>query len=211
MMDKYHGSLWEVPLGENLGFAYVQMIDMDMYNMYGWFLKIFNHRSETSVQKKKISDEEFNSWDLLTSSVVTAGTPPRRGDGKWKSLGIYPLSEEDLVSPLFKAADSHSLDYKKGTWTAYNGPPSGTRQSVDWSGLQFEQVEHLSFYNPVVFLHAVPVRLTMEWMKYLGIDFENYSPPKTSLDHLEAMKTHVRYGTNFASVPKNIRGKIKPI
>lgn len=201
-ISSYHGTLWEIELNENLGFGYVQIIDTKIYNGWGFLVKILNCRSE--VRKKHLSIEEFYVWDMLTSPLMAAGTIPQKGNKIWKKIGTFPLNNTDTQVPVCKEG-GWDYEEEKEVWSIIkNLTPQ------DWEdGCSFEQIKHLGYYNPVIFLHSIHHRITMEWMKVLGMDFENYHTTESDQEHIRTMKEQVKYSVPYSEVPIEIRGKVK--
>lgn len=202
MKNKYpnHGTLWEVPLNYDLGNSYIQTINTSVYGGIIYLCKIMNYISKES--RVSIPIEEFNSWDLLTSPISGAGPVPRKGECIWRKLGTYPLTEIDSTMPILRQGGVDS-DGEEAWFIIRNMIPQDAE-----GGYFFDQLEHLSFYNPITFLHSIHHRITLEWMKYLNIDYEQYLPEGVGKEHLEEMKRQVRYGTNYNEVPSEIRGKV---
>ena len=51
-------------------------------------------------------------------------------------------------------------------------------------------------------------RVTLEWMKILGLDYMNYENQDVPQDFLEDQKYYVTVSTPYLEVPKEIRGKV---
>lgn len=201
-ISSYHGTLWEIELNENLGFGYIQIIDTKIYNGWGFLVKIMNYRSE--VRKKYISIEEFNAWDMLTSPLMAAGTIPQKGNKIWKKIGTFPLNNTDTQIPVCKEGGWDYEEEKEVWFIIKNLTPQ------DWEGgYSYEQIKHLGYYNPVFFLHSIHHRITMEWMKVLGMDFEAYTTSESDEEHIKTMKRQVKYSVPYSEVPIEIRGKVK--
>ena len=54
IVDSHHGMLWEVPLEEHLGFAYVQTLSMSAFSQLGTLVKILDYRSEQPFKGKGV-------------------------------------------------------------------------------------------------------------------------------------------------------------
>ena len=203
-ISSYHETLWEIELNEKLGFGYVQIIDRSIYGLFGFLVKIMNYRS--NQVRKKIIQEEFNNWDLLVNPLMAAGSIPKKGNCKWKKMGNYPLTEIDLQPPFFKTHNGENDDITKNTWFVYKS----FGDDIDYNnGFNYEQVKHLTYPNPLIFLHSIHHRITMEWMKILGMDFENYHTTESDQEHIRTMKEQVKYSVPYSEVPIEIRGKVK--
>jgi hypothetical protein len=51
-------------------------------------------------------------------------------------------------------------------------------------------------------------RITMEWMKYLDMDYDNYETENSpSYINIEDQKYFVKCGVNYSEVNKSIRGR----
>ncbi len=203
-ISPYHGSLWEIELNENLGFGYIQIIDRNIYNSWGFLVKVMNYRDILS--RKRILEEEFRNWDLLVNPIMAAGRVPKKGSCKWRKMGSYPLTDIDLEPPFFKTRSGETDDITKDTWFVYKD----FGFDIDYeTGYNYEQVKHLTYPNPVIFLHSIHHRITMEWMKVLGMDFEVYTTSESDEEHIKTMKRQVKYSVPYSEVPTEIRGKVK--
>jgi hypothetical protein len=47
----------------------------------------------------------------------------------------------------------------------------------------------------------------MEWMKYLGMDYESYTSDSPAYIYLEYQKYFVKCGIHYSEVPREIRGR----
>jgi hypothetical protein len=179
IVDSHHGMVWEVPMNNGLGFAYVQTVSMSSFNQLGTLVKIINYRSNEPFKGK--SAEFFKQFDFLTSPILGINPPPQRGDDKWKKIGYLPLLEEDLISPEFKSefVKIEGKNADEFIWYVFYGiSASNTLEEY----FTYEQVKHLSFFG-FTNLRFMRHRITMEWMKYLDMNYENYQT-KDSLHHI---------------------------
>lgn len=203
IVDSHHGMLWEVPLGEHLGFAYVQTLSMSAFRQLGTLVKILDYRSEQPFKGK--GADFFKTIDFLTSPVLGINPPPQRGEKKWKKLGYLPILEEDLRSPEFKGVNwfIQTNPFERDL-SVYFGIASCNYFDEEFT---YDQVKHLSFFG-FTNLRFMRHRITMEWMKYLGMDYESYttsdSPAYINLDY---QKYYVKYGVHYSEVPREIRGR----
>lgn len=204
IVDSHHGMLWEVPLEEHLGFAYVQTLSMSAFSQLGTLVKILNYRSEQPFKGKGV--DFFKNIDFLTSPVLGINPPPQRGEKKWKKLGYLPILEEDLRSPEFKGGINYSLklDLYKVKWTVFFGVAVCDAKDEKYS---YNQVKHLSFIR-FTNLRFMRHRITMEWMKYLDMDYKSYTTSDSpAYINLDEQKEFVKCGVHYSEVPREIRGR----
>lgn len=204
IIDSHHGMLWEVPLEEHLGFAYVQTLSMSAFRQLGTLVKILDYRSEQPFKGK--GADFFKTIDFLTSPVLGINPPPQRGEKKWKKLGYLPILEEDLRSPEFKGGINYSLklDLYKVKWTVYFGIAACDYFDEEFTYNQVKQLSSFGFTN----LRFMRHRITMEWMKYLGMDYESYTTSDSpAYIRLDDQKYYVKCGVYYSEVPREIRGR----
>lgn len=203
IIDSHHGMLWEVPLEENLGFAYVQTLSMSAFSQLGTLVKILDYRSEQPFKGK--GADFFKTIDFLTSPVLGINPPPQRGEKKWKKLGYLPILEEDLRSPEFKAVNWFiQTNPFERDWSVFYGISASDTLEEKYT---YDQVKHLSFFG-FTNLRFMRHRITMEWMKYLGMDYESYTTSDSpAYIYLEYQKYFVKCGIHYSEVPREIRGR----
>ena len=204
IIDSHHGMLWEVPLEEHLGFAYVQTLSMSAFSQLGTLVKILDYRSEQPFKGKGV--DFFKTIDFLTSPVLGINPPPQRGEKKWKKLGYLPILEEDLRSPEFKGGINYSLklDLHKVKWSVYFGIAACDYFDEEFT---YEQVKHLGFFA-FTNLRIMRHRITMEWMKNLDMDYESYTTSDSpTYINLDEQKEFAKYGVHYSEVPRAIRGR----
>ncbi|RIV19103.1 hypothetical protein DYU11_26805 [Fibrisoma montanum] len=207
----YQGLVWEVPLTNQLGYAYVQTIDPNQLGHVSpsFLLKILDYRSEVALKKFEL--EHFQQFDLLTSHLLSMGTPPqRKGEVRWKAVGYLPLIPFDHLLPESKILNNQSdepFDYDKipqdATWVVYWG---GALADYYKEYATYEQVKHLGWLTHfnVAFVHH---RITMEWMRKLGLDYTQYQTKQWSEEFLMLQKYQVKTTTLFSEVDPAIRAK----
>lgn len=203
IVDSHHGMVWEVPMTQDLGFAYVQTISMSSFRQLGTLVKIINYRSNEPFKGKNA--EFFKQFDFLTSPILGINSPLQKGDNKWKKIGYLPLLEEDLISPEFKGVNwfikSNPFDRE---WSIYYGIAVGNYFEEKFS---YEQVQHLTFIG-FTNLRFMRHRIIMEWMKYLDMDYENYQTEDSpSYINIQDQKYFVKCGINYSKVDMSIRGR----
>jgi len=203
IIDSHHGMLWEVPLEEHLGFAYVQTLSMSAFRQLGTLVKILDYRSEQPFKGK--GTDFFKTIDFLTSPVLGINPPPQRGEKKWKKLGYLPILEEDLRSPEFKAVNWFiQTNPFERDWSVFYGISASDTLEEKYT---YDQVKHLSFFG-FTNLRFMRHRITMEWMKYLGMDYESYATSDSpAYIYLEYQKYFVKCGIHYSEVPREIRGR----
>lgn len=108
----YDGLAWEVPMSQDLGFAYVQTIDpRPMGTGFPSFLmKILNVRHDSPVGQ---SDADYwQTRDMLTSHILFMGKPPqRKGDCRWKPVGYLPTTPFNRLIPESKLLSSYDQPF----------------------------------------------------------------------------------------------------
>lgn len=203
IVDSHHGMLWEVPLEEHLGFAYVQTLSMSAFRQLGTLVKILDYRSEQPFKGKGV--DFFKNIDFLTSPVLGINPPPQRGEKKWKKLGYLPILEKDLRSPEFKAVNWFiQTNPFERDWSVFYGISASDTLEEKYT---YDQVKHLSFFG-FTNLRFMRHRITMEWMKYLGMDYESYTTSDSpAYIRLDDQKYFVKCGIHYSEVPREIRGR----
>jgi hypothetical protein len=204
IIDSHHGMIWEVPMTQDLGFAYVQTISMSSFSQLGTLVKILNYRSNESFKGKSI--DFFKQFDFLTSPILGINPPLQKGDNKWKKIGHLPLLEEDLISPEFKSEfiKIEGKNLNELIWYVFYGISASATLEEQFT---YEQVKHLSFFG-FTNLRFMRHRITMEWMKYLDMNYDNYETiDSPSYINIEDQKYFVKCGVNYSEVDKSIRGR----
>ena len=204
IIDSHHGMIWQVSMTQDLGFAYVQTISMSSFSQLGTLVKILNYRSNEAFNGKKV--DFFKQFDFLTSPILGINPPPQRGDNKWKKIGYLPLLEEDLISPEFKSefVKIEGKNADEFIWYVFYGISASATLEEHFT---YEQVKHLSFTG-FTNLRFMRHRITMEWMKYLGMDYEKYEiEDSPSYINIEDQKYFVKCGVNYSEVDQSTRGR----
>lgn len=207
----FDGLVWEIPMTQDLGYAYVQTIDLRPTEpgFSSYLLKILDYRSINMITKFDINF--FVEVDMLTSHLLFKGRPPQRqGDVKWKALGYLPIVPFDRIVPEFKL-----LSYESEKPFSYNEIPQYATWSVYWQSsladyykemATFDQVKHLGWLTHfnVAFIHH---RITMEWMRKLGLDYNQYFTSQWDTEFLMGQKYQVKSTVLFSEVDPRVRGK----
>lgn len=207
----FQGLVWQVPLTNGLGYAYVQTINPNLLGHVSpsFLMKILDYHRETPLGK--FDPEYFQQVDMLTSHLLAMGTPPQRnGEARWKPIGYLPLAPFDHDLPNFKG-----LDYQDDTPFAYDIVPQEPTWLIFWGGAvseyfieyaTFEQSKHLGWltnFNVGTFHH----RVTMEWMRKFGLDYQSYTTSQWSEEFLKGQKYEIKTTVLFSEVDPGIRGK----
>lgn len=211
LTDGFQGLVWQVPLTNQLGYAYVQTINPNELGHVSpsFLLKILDYRSESPL--KKFDSDQFQQFDMLTSHLLSMGTPPQRtGDTRWKAVGYLPLTPFDHLLPEFKGR-SYPADF----FLPQGEIPQDANWLVFWGGAvaeyykehaTYEQVKHLGWLTHfnVAFIHH---RITMEWMRKLGLDYYQYYTRQWDEEFLMGQKYQVKTTVLFSEVDPAIRAK----
>lgn len=211
LKKSYQGLVWQVPLANQLGYAYVQTIDPnELGHVFPSFLlKILDYRSDNPLTK--FDAEYFQQVDMLTSHLLSMGTPPQRtGEVRWKAVGYLPLTPFDYILPESKGYDNQSDEP-----FSYDNIPQEASWLVFWGGAvaeyyreyaTYEQVKHLGWLTHfnVAFIHH---RITMEWMRKLGLDYQQYYTRQWDAEFLLYQKFQVKTTVPFSEVDPATRGK----
>lgn len=207
----FQGLVWQVPLRDNLGFAYVQTIDPNPLGHISasFLLKILDYHSESPILNFDV--DVFQKFDMLTSHLLAMGTPPQRtGEAKWKAVGYLPLTPIDHIFPEFKG-----LDHQSDLPFSYTEIPQGKEWMVFWGGAgcdhystygTYNQTKHLGWLTHfnIAFVHH---RITMEWMRKWGMNYNQYYTRQWSEEFLAGQKYQVMTTVLFDDVDPKIRGK----
>ncbi|GAB2560314.1 hypothetical protein [Spirosoma areae] len=206
----YDGLVWEVPMMENLGFAYVQTIDPRPLDtgFPSFIMKILNLRSDQPISKFDV--EFFSSIDMLTSHLLFMGKPPqRKGDSKWKALGYLPITSFDRIIPESKLLEKYDEPFsyyeipRNSKWNVYFDGSLAYYYKESASFDQVKHLGHLTHFN-VAYIHH---RITMEWMRTLRLDYTQYYTKQWDREFLEKQKYEVVTTILFSEIDSAIRGK----
>lgn len=197
------GTVWEVPLELDLGYGYLKLIDSCYLDSWGWLVYIYDLNRRDQWKGKDIST--FNDIDYLTSPLLGFHNPPQRGEKRWKKLGILPLLNEECLLPEFKAYQNKLLSPHEQKWSVTIG---GSAQYANKYGdRDYETVKHLGCFGHKslrVFSH----RVTMEWLRKLGMDYNYYEANEVDSDFIRNQKYEISITPLYTEVPKNIRNRI---
>lgn len=206
LTNGYLGLVWEIPLGINLGYRYARFTALE--NHFGTYVRILSHRFTEGV--KKFDGTVFAQYDELVAPFLGYGGPPQRGAGKWKAIGYLPMKSEDYHLPDMKGGYTDQSASYSTEWGIVRDTSAGNYLKKDESGdpllLKFERVRHLGYYGHQNLKFAT-VRVILEWMKILGLDFMNYENHTVPQDFLADQKYIVSVSTPYSEVPREIRGK----
>lgn len=100
--DLISGSVMEIPLDKNKGYAYVKLIQIQKLSpdSFGTFIvKVYDKFSAHSIEKGQFYPKEFETDNLLVYPLLLNNFPPLRGEIKWKLLGYSGLTIEDGIIP----------------------------------------------------------------------------------------------------------------
>lgn len=207
LINGYRGLIWEVPLGEELGYAYVRFTDLDDH--FGNFVRILNYRSVTKL--KYFDAEKFSSYDELVAPFLALGRPVQRGEKRWRAVGYIPMRESDYHLPDFKGTHPWTFKPEKQLWYIIRGVTPGdclrdeSRELIEFT---YTQVKHLSIYDGHQNLRYSTCRIILEWMKVLNMDYMTYVDPDMPIDFLERQKYCVLVSMPYSEVPIEIRGRV---
>jgi hypothetical protein len=105
------GDILQIPLPNNLGFAYAQGIDLLKNHTnasYPTLIKVYNYRSAT--EEKSI--EKYIGKELILCPLLIAGILPVLREETWKIIANVPLNEKDEIIPNYKKGpDELSKDW----------------------------------------------------------------------------------------------------
>lgn len=207
----FQGLVWQVPLTNDLGYAYVQTVNPNLLGHISpsFLMKILDYHTETPLGK--FDPEHFQQVDMLTSHLLSMGTPPQRsGEVRWKPVGYLPLTPFDHILP-----ESKALDYQGDAPFSYDTIPEEPTWLVFWGGAvaeyfveyaTFDQSKHLGWLTHfnVAGIHH---RFTMEWMRKFGLDYQYYTNKQWSEQFTKNQKYEVKTTVLFSEVDPAIRGK----
>ncbi|MFD1140879.1 hypothetical protein ACFQ4C_07160 [Larkinella insperata] len=200
----YDGLIWEVSLTKDLGYAYVQTIDPRPIgtSFPSYLLKILDYRSEISIQKFDV--DFFENCDMLTSHLLFRGRPPRRNNEMlWKPLCYLPITSFDRQLPESKLPESYFIEPETVKWSVFWGGSLADYYEETAAYDQVKHLGHLTHFN-VAFIHH---RITMEWMRKLGLDYNQYYTKDWDDEFLLGQKYQVKSTVLFSGGDPVIRGK----
>ncbi len=200
MIKMESGSIFEIPLQFNYGFGYGKYINISHIIGRQFDANLF--RVFDFVSQKPIGNiRDIIKYDLLLGPLILIGTPPVRGQHKWKFIGSN-LKESDLNIPDYKytlhfpyiVEDESSI-----------GPWSYTRNITEVSKpISYEKVKHLE--QPT--LHApdqIASRIVMEMMRKSNIDPMIFF--KDEEEYIKRVYLKMINVPIYSTIPKEIRGK----
>jgi hypothetical protein len=206
LTNGYLGLVWEVPLGPDLGYGYARFTVLEGH--FGAYVRILNHRSVERV--KQFNESEFAKFDELVAPFLGYAGVPQRGDDKWKAIGYLPMKESDFDLPDLKVSYPEVFPPEKNEWFVNRGTVAsdvlrdGTGEVIVFP---YESVKHLGYYVHVNLKYST-VRVILEWMKILGMDYMSYENQDLPQDFLADQKYYVSVSVPYTEVPKEIRGKV---
>ena len=98
-----NGDIVQVPLPNDLGFAYAKYIDLleiNPNNKYPSLIRVYNVRE---LDSNFLIDNLANK-ELILSPLLIAGIAPTISKGIWKILGNVSVTEEEKVIPHYKTS-----------------------------------------------------------------------------------------------------------
>ena len=196
------GTVWQVPLMNDLGYGYVRYIYPTEFNPIAWGILIYIYDYRSDVSQPKLEVSSFLEKDYLVAPIVTFGRPPQRGVNRWIKLGTLPINSFERIPPDFK------LGYGEYPETMSYGvikdmyPNEVVDKAFDW-----QEVKHLSVWNHVN-LKVICHRITMEWMRKIGLNYFSYTNEGVTVSFLHEQKQQVKSTVLWSGVPLSNRGKV---
>lgn len=128
------GDVLQIPLPNNLGFAYAKYIDVTKIipdSSFPDLIQVFDYITDT----EKYDFEELENRDYLLSPLLVSGLPPTIRKGIWK-IQDYSLSNESFIIPHFSRHEDWVSD---DSWYYCVDADSSKKTKTT-----YEKVKHLS-------------------------------------------------------------------
>jgi hypothetical protein len=205
LTNGYQGLIWEVPMGPELGFAYVRTtIIKEQVAIYTSILAYRSHRRLASF-----NEVNFDEIDDLVAPFMGLGAPTQKGENRWKALGYVSVNLNSLLVPDLKASHPLTIPPEKNSWGVFRGCATSDVLRDDRGEaifFSYEKIKHLGYYGHTFLKFATP-KIILEWMKILGLDYLNYETDVVYSSTLWEYKYAVLTSVPYSEVPPEIRGK----
>lgn len=165
------GTILEVPLLENLGYGYVQIVLPHEFAEVEESVSIYPKDIRSKTNSKKYSLEEISNTPILSHPYLMMDYPVTRGRNKWEIIGTSPIADDLKFVPDFKYCPKYAVKAIENeslvdSWHfVRNFYPNDSYQN----STEYNNVKHLRrwlLFNQ----KAIQIALTLEWMKKLGIE-----------------------------------------
>ncbi len=201
-MENLHGAIFAVDLLKSLGVAYVRMVIPELVlgkHTAGILLKILDEYDTKQVPAKETIHQEQMMHPLLLFDV-----PGKEEAVHWKLIGKVAI-EADYCIPDFMYCSNKNLGkperFERYTWQLVREMGHQPYQKA-----RFERGKHLGTWE-----HISPAlargRITMAWMRHLGLDITEYFRAELTEPGFRAMYNRTVYFPSYREIPANMRGK----
>ena len=164
------GSIFEIPLEKQFGYAYVKLIfskDIQPDFFEHIIIKPYNLLRTYPMGKEEFDSKMFETDDLLMFPLLSWGLPNIRGAKKWTLKGFSQITSEDKIIPDFIDSGMEPINREslQNECTSYGCSLVRNFQDKRIVSKEYESLKYLGTWE-----HASPVGikilLTMIWMKY---------------------------------------------
>ena len=159
------GDVFQVPLPDDLGFAYAKCINLLEINpeaRYPTLIRVYNYRS--LVPQKSIG--KFVDSELILCQLLIAGILPAVSGGIWKLIGNVPVQGDETVIPHYKKPEPNE-EHAKEWYYLINADISQKVKST------YENVRHLETIAAIG-SELVGTKIAMALLKDEGKEIEDY-------------------------------------
>jgi len=165
------GSILQIPLPKDLGFAYAKYIDLSKINSSISFpdmIRVFNYRTENENYDLSL----MKIHDYIIAPKLVSGLPPTIRKGFWKIIGKGELIDQDMDIPHFSRNEDWSeVDpdkQDKDKWYyCVDADSSKKIKSV------FENVKHLTLLSAIG-SGVLETEIAMAFLMKEGKNVEKY-------------------------------------
>nr|WP_068893328.1 Imm26 family immunity protein [Pedobacter panaciterrae] len=191
------GSIYQINLPNDLGFAYAKCINLLELNQdarYPTLIRVYNYRSLVPL----VSTEKFIYKELILCPLLIAGILPAIKSGSWKLIASESFSENEMVIPIYKWGEPDDFPSK---W--YYVPNADISKKVK---SEYNNVMHLEMIGAVG-AELVGVKIAMALLQDEGKRIEDYF--KLEKYYEKHYYKDVVEIPAYYKQPKEIRGKVK--
>jgi hypothetical protein len=190
------GSLLQIKLPKELGFAYGKYIDLlslDRSFRYPNLLRVYNYRSGDTYDIDKLGKS-----DLLFSPLMVAGVPEVLKKGDWKIIGTAEVQPHEFAIPHFKVSEEVMTEAKESWFYVVNMDKFKNKIPAT-----YEQVKHLELLRATG-AELLPTKIAMGLLQAEGKNIQEYFE---LTEYFERLFYHEVIDTQpYYLQPKEIRG-----
>ncbi|MCD4793450.1 MAG: immunity 26/phosphotriesterase HocA family protein [Bacteroidales bacterium] len=197
-----NGTILEIPLDKEFGFAYSRYLDISSSINREFGSDLLMVYSNTSLNSINDINDIIKS-ELLFAPVLIDGKPSIKGKNKWRIIGNYIDKSDDFI-PDFKSARCFPYivedESKIGPWNL-------VKLGIDEIETDYHKIKHLE-QNSMHSEDQIVARIIMELLRTKGIKIEDYFNFSKEEEHIKRTYFKMKNVPIYSKVPKEIRGRI---